>query len=514
MKKISSLNFILLFALYLLVVNFIFFNRVYTFLPDIEKFKIVPLILAGFSICLLILSLLFVKFLTKPLSILIALISGVCGYFMYAYGIVVDTEMIANAAQTDALEVKNLLNIKFFIWLFFFAILPTIFIVKIKIEYFSLLKELKLRAILIAFALVSFGAVYATFSKTYIPLFRKHADNIRPYTLPFYPIYSAVLFATDSLKTPPHFVSFKNNVLKDKEQNSLLVFIIGETQRSANYSLNGYSKNETNLYTKNIENLVSFTTFYSCGTNTAVSLPCMLSDLDRKRFSRGEAKFRQNLIQILMEAGVDVYWFGNNSGGCKGVCDDLDESHKVELKARGMDREIFNLAKDVKVKERPTAIFLHIQGSHGPAYFKDYEVAKFKPTCDTADLSSCTSSQIVNTYDNSILYQDELQSDLIAHLKSFGDDKKIFFLFVSDHGESLGENGLYLHSIPYAIAPDFQKRVPALFWFNDAKMSGNFQTMKDSYHSHDNLFHTILGFFKIESEAYDKNLDMFMSVKE
>ena len=506
--RISSLKFILLFTFYLSAVNFIFFYKIFTIFQNNEKFYIVPLILMCFFFIAIVISLLFVKFLSKIIAVSVTAICGICGYFMYNYGSIIDSEMIKNIIQTDATEVKNLLSAKFFIWMFVLVIVPIFFILKSKISYFSFTKELKIRAVLIIISLLIIGVNYAIFGKTFIPFFREN-KTLRFYTLPFYQIYSAVKFTKKSFTTPRQFIDFGKDSLKDNNQNSLLVFVVGETQRSANYSLNGYTVNDTNFYTKNNKDLVSFNNFYSCGTNTATSLPCMFSDLTRENFSSEEAKYRENLVQILLEAGVEIYWLDNNSGGCKGICDDLDENHTVNFKARKMDRAIFQYAKQIKIKDAPTAIFLHIQGSHGPTYFKDYENAKFKPTCDTAELNDCTSEQIVNAYDNSILYEDELQNDMIEYLKTFNKNKKIFFLFVSDHGESLGENGLYLHSMPYLIAPDFQKKVPALFWFNDTNTSKKFAAFKNEKFSHDNLFHTILGFFDVKSPAYNKNLDMF-----
>lgn len=503
--KISSFKFIIILSIYFTAMNFVFFNKIYLALEN--KFIILPLLVTFFAILAMLFSLILFKFSSKFFTILFLLISSSCGYFMFYYSAVIDSEMIRNTLQTDIKEVSNLLNYKFFIWLIILAILPIFVIFKTQILYFSLLKEIKNRIILILCSVLLISVNYYSFSKTLVPFFRQNKEA-RFYTLPFYPIYSGVKFTMQELEPRQNFLDFGTVNLNDKSKK-LLVFVVGETQRSANYSLNGYKINDTNFFTKNEKNLVSFRNFYSCGTSTAISLPCMFSDLSRNDFSVKKANNRENLIDILKKAGVEVFWFDNNSGGCKGVCDRLDEEHKVFFNANKFDREIYNLAKNVEIKG-PTAVIVHIQGSHGPTYFEDYEkeFEKFVPICNTSALENCTKNTIINTYDNSILYQDFLQEDMISYLKNIDKNIKTAMFFISDHGESLGENGLYLHSMPYAIAPDFQKKVPALFWFSDEELSQKFIKNKDNEFSHNNIFHTILGFFDINISIYNSILDL------
>lgn len=200
--------------------------------------------------------------------------------------------------------------------------------------------------------------------------------------------------------------------------------IVGETQRSRNYLLNGYAKNDTNKFTKQ-KGVVSFTNFYSCGTATETSVPCLFSDLKRENFSNREAKARENLVEIINKLGIKTYFFGNNSGGCKGVCDNLDQNHTSDHRAEGFDEVIFNEAKKVIEDANSTIlIMLHLQGSHGPIYYKGYpsKFKEFTTTCDTAELNKCTPEEIANTYDNTILYEDYLQSELINALEARKDE--------------------------------------------------------------------------------------------
>src|SRR5690606_5835407 len=113
-------------------------------------------------------------------------------------------------------------------------------------------------------------------------------------------------------------------------------------------------------------------------------------------------------------------------------------------------------------------IVLHMTGSHGPSYYRRYpaEFAKFKPECRTSEFSDCTTDEIVNAYDNSILYTDHILSEIINVLKGSDDRFAPAMIYMSDHGESLGEDGLYLHAAPYFIAPDVQTHIPFIAWFS------------------------------------------------
>lgn len=256
----------------------------------------------------------------------------------------------------------------------------------------------------------------------------------------------------------------------------MLVLIVGETARAQNFSLYGYEKNTNPLLSENKE-IITFKDVSSCGTATAISLPCMFSHLDKKQFNLTDANFTQNLLDIAKLAGYDVIW-KDNDDGCKKVCNRV---HKIDAKIGnkqpfcfgnychddilldGLNEELNNINKD-------TLIVLHTMGSHGPTYYKRYpeQFKKFTPTCDTANLQDCTQEQIINTYNNTIVYTDYIISSVIDILKN-QKQLETAMLYVSDHGESLGENNIYLHGLPYAIAPKEQKQVPMILWLSDTK---------------------------------------------
>ena len=178
-----------------------------------------------------------------------------------------------------------------------------------------------------------------------------------------------------------------------------------------------------------------------------------------------------------------------------------------------LDAEIAKLPAERRAKG--VVVVLHQMGSHGPAYFKRSPSAQktFQPECQSTTLQDCPRQNIVNAYDNSIVYTDFVLNKAIDWLQSRVDTARGAMLYVSDHGESLGENNLYLHGLPYAIAPDFQKHVPWIAWQRpDFGMDSNcLRQRRDVPISHDNLFHTVLGMMQVQTSVYDKSLDAYAS---
>ena len=252
-------------------------------------------------------------------------------------------------------------------------------------------------------------------------------------------------------------------------------------------------------------------------------MPCIFSSLNKSNYSKEEFKYNDNLIELIKKSGFEVLWVDNNSG-CKSVCDRVKtvKMHTIETK-NNIDKEIFD-EKMLKVleefmnnnKKDDLFIVLHQMGSHGPAYYKrtPKEFYQFKPICDSIELQQCSLERIKNSYDNTILYTDYFLSKIITILKEKTEVNTAMF-YVSDHGQSLGENGVYLHGMPYIIAPKNQKHIPMLIW-----LSANFikefkldnRCIKNTINqqlSHDNLFHSILDLLKIDTKAIDKKLSFY-----
>jgi len=303
----------------------------------------------------------------------------------------------------------------------------------------------------------------------------------------------------------------------------VVVLIVGETARAQNFSLYGYEKITSPRLDKNSE-IIAFHDVSSCGTSTAISLPCMFSATKRKHFNLSDANRTQNLLDIAIAAGYKVIW-KDNDDGCKKVCDrvgkiDAREGNKQpycfgdychdDILLNGLEDTLKSVKKD-------TLIVLHTMGSHGPTYFKRYpdKFKQFGPTCDTANLQDCSQEQIINTYDNTILYTDYLIESVIGELKKHK-NLQSSMLYVSDHGESLGENNIYLHGLPYAIAPDEQTKVPMILWTDKSTASAlalDVSCLKKDAEtkefSHDNLFHSLLHLMGIKTSAYESKFDIF-----
>lgn len=514
--NIKLWQFLLAYALLITALNFNFFTRAFSqinFKDDaIFALSLLP---TFFAIVLPFLCLLLNKLTLKVLCVVFVLIAAFSSYFIQNYGVIIDSEMIRAIFETDTKEVRNLLTAKLVIWVLLLGVLPSILILKTKIIYPNWGVSLSQRFALIVLSLGFIAGIYEVFNKTYTPFFRQNRE-IRFYALPFYPLYSFHKYIKKSYFTQAEaFQTLADDAIRREAfEKKLMVLVVGETQRAANYSLNGYLKNNTNDFTEDLD-VLSFSNFYSCGTATARSLPCMFSYLDYEKFDIKKAQNLQNIVDVVMNAGIKTYWFDNNSGGCKGICQRIPAENQKDYRAQGYDEIIFRDAQNIIANlDESALIVLHLQGAHGPSYYQDYpeDFRRFTPTCDSAELQNCSNEAIENTYDNVILYEDYLLSELIKKLQNKSGFEATMF-FVSDHGESLGENGLYLHGMPYALAPDTQKHVPALLWTN-CSQKAVLNTLKDAPLSHDNIFNSLLGFFEIQTSIYDKKLDIFYKISD
>lgn len=503
--KLSWFQFVLFNSILITLLNFNLHSFVYEKLSQNLLLTLV-FIVAYFGLVHMIFSLIFVKYLTKILSIFFILSSCISLYFITFYGILIDSDMIQNVVQTDVKEVKDLLSWRLVLSVII-VLLFCIFILKIRIEnnveqdFFKRIRVRILSAFLGCFIFLIF---FMPLSKTFIPFFRTY-NEIRMYNVPFYPIYAVYRYYVRFLKPKPEFKTIGDDAFKeDNTTKKLLVLVVGETARAANYSLGEYAKNDTNFYT-NKNNVVFFDNFSSCGTATAVSLPCMFSLSKRQNYSSSE--YQENVMDILQKTGVKASWIDNNSGGCKGVCDRL--SDKQQLSSDWDENLLPSLKERLGNLDTQNIIVLHLQGSHGPTYYKRYpnEFKKFTPTCDTNELSKCDSEALINTYDNTLLYTDYLLSEIIKLLKE-KKDYESSLLYLSDHGESLGENGIYLHGMPYAIAPRHQTHIPVIFWSSDENLMTTAQNHKSLNLSQDNLFSTLLGYFNIQTAVYEPSFDI------
>ncbi|MDY0116118.1 MAG: phosphoethanolamine--lipid A transferase [Sulfurimonadaceae bacterium] len=533
-KPIGHYPLIVIVALFMVTFfNFSFFKNtlnVYEFsgLNIVYIFSLY-IVLSFFIIFLL--SLFASRYTTKPLLISLLVISSFCAYFMDTYNVVIDDSMIQNALQTDFNESLDLLSFSLIFYFLFLALLPSWIIYKLPIKYRPLRQELLEKLIYVLGALLLIVIILFSLSKFYTSFFREHKP-LRYYTNPTYWIYGIGKYtALMSQSVPKDMIKIgEDATIREKvdtdtlKKPELVILVVGEATRADRFSLNGYERETNPLLAQ--ENVISFPNFFSCGTSTAHSVPCMFAMYDRKSYSDYKARTTENVLDVLDRVGVNILWRDNNSDS-KGVAlrvayEDYrtpannticDEECRDEGMLIGLDSYIN------KHQGENVLIVLHQMGNHGPAYYKRYpkEFEKFTPVCQTNQLEKCSMEEIGNAYDNSVLYTDTFLEKTITLLKNYEETYGTTMIYMSDHGESLGENGLYLHGMPYFMAPDEQKRVASVLWLGESNQKNlqyeKIKAKKDLLFSHDNLFHSLLSVFEVETDVYDKSQDIFYDTK-
>ena len=439
---------------------------------------------------------------------------------MDVYHVVIDDNMIRNTIQTNLAESSDLFSLKLVAYVLLLGVLPSFIIYKLEINYENIKSELitKLKYILISLSII--GVILFSFSKFYTSFFREH-KSLRYHSNPIFWIYSINNFLVKSFTSQTITLKkigddAKISINMD-EKRKIMILIVGEATRADRFSLNGYEK-ETNPLLKN-ENVINFTNMYSCGTSTAESVPCMFSIFGRADYSYKKGISTENVIDVLNKTNeVSILWRDNNSDS-KGVALRVAyEDYKTSKTNTICDEEcrdegmLVGLDKYIEQhKDKNILIVLHQMGNHGPAYYKRYvkEFEKFAPICKTNQLENCTKDEVGNAYDNAVLYTDYFLSKVINFLKPYSQNYETSMFYISDHGESLGENGLYLHGMPYFVAPDAQKHVASVLWLGNSEKRNI-----DEIYSQDNLFHTLLGFFDVKTSIYKENMDILNDYKK
>ncbi|QCT21127.1 phosphoethanolamine transferase EptA [Jejubacter calystegiae] len=486
----------------------------------------VPLVL--FCAWLAIFSLITLPLLRKPLLAVLIVGCAVANYFTYSYGAVIDTNMMRNVFETDIQESMALITPQLLLWLALAGLLPAALICTLHVSRAARWwYPLCTRLLTVLLSLLVILLVAALFYKDYASLFRNTKGIAK-------------------LVTPPNYISALTNYGKERwfngdrrlirigedagrgatlakeRKKTVLIVVLGEASRAQNYSLGGYHR-ETNPELKK-QNVIWFDNATSCGTETAVSVPCMFSGMTRAGYDASTARHREGLMDVLAHAGINVLW-RDNDGGCKGACDRIPQTNMTlwnlpEWCSKGScldDALLYRLDNILDGVQRDTTIVLHLMGSHGPAWYRRYpsRFRRFTPTCDSNQIQECSRQSLINTYDNTILYTDDVVSRVIDTLKARQSQLNGAMIYLSDHGESLGEEGLYLHGTPRMLAPDEQVRIPFLFWLSEdyARQTGTDtrclrQSARSTAISQDNLFDTVLGMMDVRTRIYRPGLDL------
>lgn len=458
------------------------------------------------------------KYTTKPIVALLFFISSLVCYFVNTYGVVVNAEMLQNAVETNLAESLDLFSAQLVLYVLFLGILPAVIVWRLEVPQRPFRKTMLRKATVIGCSLLAILLSLFSSGSTFASFFREHKP-VRAYVNPAGYIHAVGKLIAEKFEKPEGVIqpyARDARIARQPGARRLVIFVVGETARADHFSLNGYAR-ETNPLLKR-EEVVSFTDVMSAGTSTAISVPAMFSHLARKDYDAHEARNTENILDILARLGVSVLWRDNNSSS-KGVADrlpyqdfrtrELNTVYDTEARDEGM---IVGLQDHIDKQTGDVIIVLHCMGNHGPAYYKRYpkEFEVFTPVCRSNRLEQCSPEEINNAYDNAILYTDYVLSKVIALLKDNDAEFETAMMYFSDHGESLGENNMYLHGYPYALAPIEQKHVPAVFWFGSRfpiDMAA-LRAKAGAPYSHDHIFHTLLGIFGVETKAYDPSLDM------
>ncbi len=534
--QLGKIPFILLCSLFIsLCLNIAFYRQVMLLMPihslhDVFVFISMPIV--AFSVINIVLTLASFFWLDRLLILSFILMSAAAQYFIFSFGVVIDRTMITNIIDTTSAESFALMTPKLIITLLLSAALPLVIIFWVRCtSNATWLSMLISRLSSIALSIIAILLIALFFYKDYASLFRNNNTLIKSLS-PSNSISALYSYykhhKTDNLPLIKIGEdAYLDAAVKKNPRKNLTILIVGETSRAKNFSLGGYSQQTNPRLEK--DNVVYFPKTTSCGTATIISVPCMFSDMPREHFDDQVARHQEGLLDVIQRAGVKVLW-NENDGGCKGVCDRVPHQDMTSLNLSGqcingecLDEVLFHGLDDyINKLDDNAVIVLHTIGSHGPTYYRRYppQFQKFTPTCDTNEIQNCSQEQLVNTYDNTILYVDYIVDKAINLLKAHQDKFTTSLVYLSDHGESLGENGVYLHGLPYTFAPETQKHVPMLIWLSsDYKQRFGVdeaclkkRAVENDY-SQDNLFSTMLGLSSVRTKLYQANDDILSPCK-
>ena len=484
-----------------------------------------------------LLSLLAWRWTLKPALALFLLSAAGGAYFMLSYGVVIDRTMMVNVLLTDTREARELLSWRLLGALLLLGVLPLALLWRTPLRWATPLRQAGHNAILLVAACALLAGAGGLFFQDLSATMRNHTQ-LRYLINPLNSFYAIAIMGRKPIQRSGVAVAPLGEdahlpALAAGARPPLVIMVLGETARADHLGLNGYARDTTPRLAQ--ERVVSLRNVWSCGTNTAASVPCMFSNLGREAFENRQTN-TEGLVDVLQRAGLAVLWLDNQAGGCKGVCDRVpkvdyrqlqatapelcaDDECFDEIMLRGLHERIAQLPAERRA--RGVVVFMHQMGSHGPAYYKRTPAGfkKFMPECTTNALQQCPREQVVNAFDNTILYTDHFLASAIDWLKQRDNQWAPAMVYLSDHGESLGENNLYLHGLPYRFAPDVQKHVPWIFWLSPTfeQQSGvklDFLARQQGEKlSHDHYFHSTLGLLGVQTQVHDPARDVFTSCR-
>lgn len=466
----------------------------------------------------------------RPALAALLLLSAAGLYFMLAYGIVIDRTMLVNVIQTNPAEAADLMSLPLAATLVLMGVGPAWLAWRTPLTVRPWRRQVRDNLLAMAAALLVLVVTVLAIFQPLSSAVRNHRP-LRYLVNPLNTLAAAAELAGARLRAPvrPLQPLGRDAVLARPAgaRPVLLALVVGETARADHFALNGYARATTPQLAA--RGVLSQRNAWSCGTSTAASLPCMFSHETREGYEALDAP-HENLLDVLQRAGLAVLWL-DNQAGCKGVCDRVPHASTAaapppslcddtgecrdEALLEGLDARL--AALDAGRRARGVVLVMHMMGSHGPAYHKRTAAAykRFVPECTSAALQDCSREEVINAYDNTLLYTDHVLARTIDWLRERAATYDSALLYVSDHGESLGENNLYLHGLPWSLAPDVQKRVPWITWLSPAYTQRSGITGRclggrlDEQLGHEHLFHSVLGLLEVHTGAYLSARDFY-----
>jgi len=432
----------------------------------------------------------------KVLMALFFIINAIAVYFVNTYGVIIDKSMIGNVLNTNYDEASSFFSITFVVYLVVIGIIPAILLFKVKAAKVKFKKFIVQVSLTLVFLLL---LIYA--NATNWLWIDKHSKQLGALVMPWSYVVNTGRFYKSQNKKNKEEILLPDLTGKDNTK-SVVVLVIGESARSANFSLYGYGKNTNPLLsaTKNLH-------VYNAESSATYTTAGIKAILDHKE----TGKYYEILPNYLYRNGIEVFWRTTNWGEPTVHIENYQTKEYLENLCQGAqcayDEVLLYGLKDLVLEStnNKVLIILHTSTSHGPTYYKKYpeEFNQFTPVCRNVELSKCTNEELINAYDNTILYTDYILANLIAELQDL-EEYNTSMIFVSDHGESLGENNLYMHGIPMSIAPAEQYEIPFIVWTSNDSLQFKNEEMLSQY----NVFHTVLDFLAVESPVYDESMSI------
>lgn len=517
-------------ALYIVAVcNNLFWTKFWDYSQQDISFAIITGLFLFSVLCAFIGSFSY-KYLLKPIAVLLVIIAGSTSYFSDTFGTIIDSNMIENVLATEQSEARELITAGLVWHLILYTVLPVFLLLWTRINFGTFKKIYFQNVAFVTVAILFATLIFWSSFSSFVSIARNHRD-LQMSLIPTQPLFALSQYVARNFAVKEKsFVQIGLDAtlvskppLGQKRKPKLTIMVLGETARAKSFSINGYER-DTNPELKKLK-LFNFENVKSCGTATAVSVPCMFSQFTKSNYSSAKAKYSENVLDVINRAGVHTVWINNNSGS-KGQANriiyvDLRENtvSKHCINGRCFDEVLVDeMVKYVNGQDvKDTLIILHPLGSHGPSYYKrvPQPIKKFFPECEIDELNKCTQQEVINGYDNTIVYTDHFLGKIVRYLKTKETSYDTTMVYLSDHGESTGEFGLYLHGLPYAFAPDEQIHVPFVVWMSKAMIQQKkidlecMQRVVKKPISHDNFFHTLLQLVDVSTSVYDSKLDVF-----